>query len=89
MQSNIIVKTTTPGQNFTALAINNYPSYGVMQQFSGQFMNSKQVTDPLITINSAKPTNTGLFILQFEKNRSLYFVGDASSITQGATQIFP
>lgn len=89
MQSNMTPKTTNPGQNFTALVINNYPSSDRMQMFTGQYMNSKQATDPLITIINAKPTSTGLFVLQFEKNRGLYFAGDASSITQGATQIFP
>jgi FlaG/FlaF family flagellin (archaellin) len=91
LQSNLTFSTTTTApllQNYTALAINNYPSAASMQRFTGQIKNG-EMTDPGIVINNARPTGTGLFVLQFEKNRGLYFAGDASSITQGATQIFP
>ena len=86
-QSGLTLSATTGVANYTALAINNYPSSSRMQAFTGTIINGSNPDK--IVISNPKPTSTGLFILQYDKIRGMYFVGDATGITRNTNSIYP
>ncbi|HVN73496.1 MAG TPA: type IV pilin N-terminal domain-containing protein [Methanoregula sp.] len=64
----------------TELAVNQYPSYVNELQFSSRVINGSSLKT--VTISSAGPLSTGLFVLQLDnKTKSMYFVGNATSIS--------
>lgn len=83
--STIPITTTGSPANYTSLILNNDINSTVATMFRNQIIGSASsaaTSTKAVTISGIKPSGTGLFILNYNYvNRSVYFAGDASSIT--------
>jgi hypothetical protein len=73
-----LTTTSTPGNYYTELVMNNYTSYTSSQNFI-QVLN-KTVSNTIV-INNIQPTGAGLFLLQYDvktSGNSTYFVGNGT-----------
>jgi hypothetical protein len=75
-ESTLTIAPGSPaGAHYTQLVLNHYPSYDASQTFSSQIINATSTS--VATIQNAGPTQTGLFVLQYDnRTRSTYFVGN-------------